>query len=83
MLDVGHDAHASRMTTHSPTRPGLSLQARAARRADDATKAQRNLMAAWGLAAVSLSHHMGHILHLMVGGREGRGHVQLCRLLQN
>lgn len=45
----------------------LHSQARAARRAEDAAKAQRNLVAAWGLAAVSLSHHMGHILHLMVG----------------
>lgn len=50
------------------------VAAKSAAREAESKRAQRALLAAWGLATVSATHHAGHLLHLMVGRQCGLLH---------
>lgn len=52
---------------------GRSPAEAAEARQQELASSQRQLAVAWCLAAVSASHHAGHVLHLMVRGKaQGR-----------
>ncbi|KAJ9513916.1 hypothetical protein QJQ45_020999 [Haematococcus lacustris] len=63
-----------------PSVAGASAAGRkAAAREQEAQRSQRMLLMAWGLAAVSASHHAGHVLHLL--GQHELAHAPLLVLL--